>query len=399
MTTSAHFKRWLGGILLAFFSLTQSAYAATTGWVDSVMWEGGAFRIKGWACEVGVNQPVQIDLWTAGSYLGRFNTGVPADPGVHAACGASGNFRFSVPMPVGASAGAPIVVNAVDTSGSAAAIQRSGYFLMTNTAFHPETFFAAASRILLFVAHPDDEILFAPMFGKYCRSGSGKTCKIISAADGRPDPSEFANSGAILHSAIDVGNLPDAAPGESVASLINRWEVIAQNAGLTSMNNVIKLQIDSFNADLIITFDPRTGTSCHPAHRAIGKVIADAAAAYTGSSLPDRQNVFLLTTKQTETVPPAAESVTLEAADLTDPTSVVYSSDDVLPGRGITGVSLMKSIINVYPGQISPTATRNGYAFPNDYSSWLDRGFPRTTAFQRVNDYNPSAGNYTSRCP
>ncbi len=140
-----------------------------------------------------------------------------------------------------------------------------------------------------------------------------------------------------------------------------------------------------------------TGTaaacSCHPAHRAIGQVIIDAAAAYTGSSLPDRQNVFLLTTKQTETVPPAAESVTLEAADLTDPTSVVYSSDDVLPGRGITGVSLMKSIISVYPSQISPTATRNGYAFPNDYSSWLDRGFPRTTAFQRVNDYNPSAGN------
>lgn len=131
-------------------------------------------------------------------------------------------------------------------------------------------------RILVIVAHPDDELLLAPYLASRCVRG-GATCSILvlTRGEGGGDPEvrtgEMARSAALLNSRLTQWSLPDGmTPWPERETLVRQ------------LSDVIALE----NPDMILTFDPEHGTTGHPAHRETGAMVLE-----TGAS-----NVYLLET-------------------------------------------------------------------------------------------------------
>jgi LmbE family N-acetylglucosaminyl deacetylase len=132
-------------------------------------------------------------------------------------------------------------------------------------------------RILLVIAHPDDELLFAPYLASRCVSGVA-TCSILlltrGEAGGDPDvrAQEMAASATLLHASVVSYAHPD---------------IMAPWAERETILREISDAIATFNPDTVFTFDPEHGTTGHPAHVETGSLVLA-----TGA-----RNVFLLETR------------------------------------------------------------------------------------------------------
>jgi len=131
-------------------------------------------------------------------------------------------------------------------------------------------------RILVIVAHPDDELLLAPYLASRCVRG-GATCSllVLTRGEGGGDPDvrtgEMARSAALLNARLTQWSLPDG-----MTAWNDRETLVRQ------LSDVIALE----NPDMILTFDPEHGTTGHPAHRETGTMVIE-----TGAT-----NVYLLET-------------------------------------------------------------------------------------------------------
>jgi LmbE family N-acetylglucosaminyl deacetylase len=150
--------------------------------------------------------------------------------------------------------------------------------------------FPGVSSVLWIAAHPDDEVLAAPLLSRLCLE-EGLRCSFLVFTRGekgdcflpggcRPDlgtvrAAEMARAAQLFHAGLTLWSLPDsgAAPDGSAGS----WDAAAGShaALLASVRGVIT----QTHADLVLTFDPRHGTSCHPDHRAVGGLVREAIAA------------------------------------------------------------------------------------------------------------------------
>ena len=134
-------------------------------------------------------------------------------------------------------------------------------------------------RILLVIAHPDDELLFAPYLGPRCATGAA-TCAILlltrGEAGGDPDvrAQEMAASAGLLHASL---------VSYRHADLMAPW--VERDTILREIDDAIA----TFHPDTIFTFDPEHGTTGHPAHRETGSLVLA-----TGA-----RNVYLLETRAT----------------------------------------------------------------------------------------------------
>ena len=132
-------------------------------------------------------------------------------------------------------------------------------------------------RILLVIAHPDDELLFAPYLGPRCASGSA-TCAILlltrGEGGGNPDVrgEEMASSANLLRATLIRYAHPD---------------IMAPWAERETVAREIRDAIALFGPDTIFTFDPEHGTTGHPAHRETGALVLESGA----------RNVYLLETR------------------------------------------------------------------------------------------------------
>lgn len=144
----------------------------------------------------------------------------------------------------------------------------------------------AATNLLWIGAHPDDELLVAPLLDVYCRERSGR-CTIAVATRGEagwcglpscaPDlatvrEQELRAAAAYFGAAVVVGAFADGSSPDP-AAVLGRWngETLALDGFLDSLFEVIR-------PDLVLTLDPRHGSTCHPDHRAIGQAVLAAAA-------------------------------------------------------------------------------------------------------------------------
>jgi LmbE family N-acetylglucosaminyl deacetylase len=134
-------------------------------------------------------------------------------------------------------------------------------------------------------AHPDDEVLVAPLLAHWCGDGHAR-CSLLTATRGesgtclRPDgclpdlasvrsaeagsSSQYFGANAILLSLPDGGG---AVPPP--------WGMDA--GGSPELAVTIAGFIRAEAPELVLTFDPRHGTTCHPDHRAIAAVVLEAA--------------------------------------------------------------------------------------------------------------------------
>jgi LmbE family N-acetylglucosaminyl deacetylase len=147
-------------------------------------------------------------------------------------------------------------------------------------------------RILWVGAHPDDEILAAPLLGPLCvertsqcsmvvvTRGENGSCALPGGCSdlGAQREQEMRGAAAMLRATLTQWSLPD-----TMTDLDRQW---SRDQLIGALRDIIRVQ----RPTAVLTFDPNHGSTCHPAHRAIGALTLEAAHE-SGTS------VFLLETR------------------------------------------------------------------------------------------------------
>lgn len=363
--------------------------ASPIGYIDQVVKEGSLIRVKGWACQPGYNGAIKVRLYLNNqSSSSLITTAVPSEAAIHDRCGtSSAKHRFTLIVPFGTSySGQKVRVDAVGVSNQTASITGSNTFHLPMNNQTPDKVFSAAQRILLFVGHQDDEILFSPFLGRYCES---KTCKIISATNDPVRVYEWPAAMAKFPAQSAVASLASPMPNAKPSQVLSAWDQQLAAMGATT-NSAVAVEIDKFRPDVILTLDPRHGTSCHPTHRAIGEAVRKGVAAYSGAHFADKTKLYFLTTRRIDYVehtPTGSHGILgLVPSAPKDPTSVVYSGNDWLSSSKGSGWNFAATLVKVYGSQFTDADHARVLAAPE---------LERTTAFQRVTDYVASDTDYT----
>ncbi len=141
--------------------------------------------------------------------------------------------------------------------------------------------FAGGQRVLLVVAHPDDEIVFAPLLGSLCVEGTSR-CTFVVVTRG-----EQGVCGLPGGCSPDLGTVRERemqAAATLFRAVLVQWaypdvmQDVRSAWGGDELVGRIRTLIEAVDPTRILTFDPGHGTSCHPAHREIARMTIEAAA-------------------------------------------------------------------------------------------------------------------------
>lgn len=149
-------------------------------------------------------------------------------------------------------------------------------------------------NILWIGAHPDDEVLVAPLLGRLCAEGRS-FCTMLVLTRGEagicslpggcsPDlgtvrEKEMQASAALFKANLRQLTLPDVqvdVAGAWGAAAGGREEIVAQIAAIIHFQR----------PGAVLTYDPAHGSTCHPAHREAGRLVLDAYARLGGNLPP-----------------------------------------------------------------------------------------------------------------
>lgn len=144
------------------------------------------------------------------------------------------------------------------------------------------------SRLLWIAAHPDDEVLIAPVLGELCVDQGG-VCTFLVLTRGEAGiclipggchptlaqvrSAEMEESARLFGAELILWDLADGTPGGAAAAR-HRWA--AAMGGDDQLLARIGAEIDRVEPDLILTYDPRHGSTCHTDHQAVGALVLDA---------------------------------------------------------------------------------------------------------------------------
>ena len=191
-------------------------------------------------------------------------------------------------------------------------------------------------------AHPDDEVLLAPLLGELCGEGRHR-CALVVATRGEngacrlpggchPDlaavrTAEMRAAARLFRRArVLQGSLPDVF-GPDPAAVRQAWADAA--GGEDQLLDRLAGAIDDVAPQTIITFDPRHGTTCHDAHRAIGRLVLRAVERLRQPA----PEVFLLESRVR--IAPGGTSIRFSAAAPGDPALLRFDGNTHLrPGPG-----------------------------------------------------------------
>jgi LmbE family N-acetylglucosaminyl deacetylase len=220
--------------------------------------------------------------------------------------------------------------------------------------------FAGSRSLLWIAAHPDDEALAAPLLGRVC-IGERARCTFLVLTHGErgrcalpqgcgPDlgarrVDEMRRAAKLFDADLVLWNLGD---GGGATSPLPRWESAA--GGREALLDRLRQAIGAARPDVVVTFDSRHGTTCHPDHRATGELAQQAL-----SALPDPPALFLL------------ESVLLERDGLprafapaasADAGIVGFDANDAMPGTKLDWWRFLLADLDAHRSQFSADARR-----------------------------------------
>src|SRR5260221_10450766 len=147
-------------------------------------------------------------------------------------------------------------------------------------------FLRSDAKILWIGAPPDDETLIAPLLGAACvenraqcslivfTAGEAGTCGLPSGCSpnlGEVRRGEMAAAAGALHAHLTQLDYPDVMDGVRSA-----WA--AHDGSDAALLQRLRNLITAEQPTLIVTFDPTHGSTCHPAHRALGTLVLDTCA-------------------------------------------------------------------------------------------------------------------------
>jgi LmbE family N-acetylglucosaminyl deacetylase len=133
-------------------------------------------------------------------------------------------------------------------------------------------------------AHPDDEAIAAPLLARWCRDGRAR-CSFLVATRGEKGPcllpagclpdlatvrsAEAAASAELFGADLILLSLADG--GGAVAP---PWAPGTPRAADLAATLAAFIRAEA--PEIVLTFDPRHGTTCHPDHRAVGDLALEA---------------------------------------------------------------------------------------------------------------------------
>lgn len=165
--------------------------------------------------------------------------------------------------------------------------------------------FPGVQKLIWIGAHPDDEVLLAPTLARLClrervachflvlTRGEAGICLLPSGCE--PDVAtvrahEMQAAAALFSASLTQWTLPDG--GGTTG-----WS--AASGGHSALLSRLRAFIEEQDPDLILTFDPRHGSTCHGDHRSAGELVIEAYA-----TLLSQPALVLLETRATVTAAP-----------------------------------------------------------------------------------------------
>src|SRR5437868_3411630 len=145
-------------------------------------------------------------------------------------------------------------------------------------------FLRSDAKLLWIGAHPDDETLIAPLLNASCVEHHAQCSLIVLTTDetstcGLPfgcPPNlskvrrgEMAAAASALHAHLTQLDYPDV-----MDDVRATWA--AHDGGDAALLQRLRNLIAAEQPTLIVTFDTAHGSTCHPAHRALGTLVLDA---------------------------------------------------------------------------------------------------------------------------
>lgn len=227
-----------------------------------------------------------------------------------------------------------------------------------------------AGTILWIGAHPDDEVLLAPLLGDLCvqhrhhcvllvvTRGEAGACRLRGGC--HPDlatvrSAELRAAARIYHAQLLQGALPDLS-GPDPTGIRQAWATAA--GGEDVLLDRLAGAIDGVAPRTLILFDPRHGSTCHDAHRAIGG-LALAAVKRLRAFAPA---VFLLENRVR--IAPGGASIRFSAALPGDPRVLRYDADTPFRHGPATAWGYLLADANRQPSQFNATFLSSLFAVP-----------------------------------
>jgi LmbE family N-acetylglucosaminyl deacetylase len=213
-------------------------------------------------------------------------------------------------------------------------------------------------RSLLWIgAHPDDEILAAPLLARLCIE-EAISCTFLVLTRGEAGPCRLANgchpdlgtvrsremqrSARIFNAKLHLWDLPD---GGGIAG----WSTAS--GGNRALVDRVSSLLDAVLPDLVLTFDPRHGSTCHSDHRAAAEIVLEALEQVSRAPI-----VYLLETRVAGTTSPF--SVGFSSAAPAAAATIGFDANQRLDSPRVPAWQFLLQVAQSHPSQFDQPALR-----------------------------------------
>ncbi|HEX5757970.1 MAG TPA: PIG-L family deacetylase [Thermoanaerobaculia bacterium] len=157
--------------------------------------------------------------------------------------------------------------------------------------------------LLWIAAHPDDELLAAPLLARLCLEEGRRCSFLVLTRGGRGRcllpggcaptltavrSAEMRRAARLFGASLTLWDLPDG--GAAADGSASAWDAAA--GGRAALLARLATFVLATAPDLVLAFDPRHGSTCHADHRAAGQLVVEAL-----DTLPQRPLLYLLETR------------------------------------------------------------------------------------------------------
>lgn len=215
--------------------------------------------------------------------------------------------------------------------------------------------------VLWIGAHPDDEVLLSPLLGEICvekerrcsfivmTRGENGACRLAEGC--HPDVGavrslEMTAAARLFGAELLQGSLPDVSEPDPAAVRL-AWA--AAEGGIEALLDRLAATIAAVHPAVVVSFDPRHGSTCHNAHRALGRLVLEAMDRLPGAA----PAVFLL--EDRVRIAPGGTDIRFSSALPGDPALVVLDANAARPQSQGTLWSFVLADAELQPSQFNST--------------------------------------------
>jgi LmbE family N-acetylglucosaminyl deacetylase len=224
--------------------------------------------------------------------------------------------------------------------------------------------FPGAKSLLWVGAHPDDETIAAPLIARLCIE-EGLSCTFLVMTKGEAGRCHLANG---CHP--DLGSVRAAEMRRSArlfGAELNQWSLpdgggisgwTAASGSHDALIERVTSLIRKVNPDIVLTFDPRHGSTCHPDHGAAGDVVLESV-----HRLSRQPTVYLLETVVTGSTSPF--SISFSPGAPASAGAIGFDANQALRARPTTAWQFTVWVAQTHASQFDAAAVRGLAKLPS----------------------------------